>query len=193
MQVTDEYCTDNSKHRQHYYQGKRSGVRFATPQNISNAASAEGTVDTAISTTIPNSLARVQSKRWLMFGEVLHIARPALYAQLMSKQGWVPILVSLLLDLCSRACTCQAMKSQYQEAGWVPSPHEVVHHPHHIVMALPTLIDVNRWGLSFFLIFFIFHRLKSFVFGRCSGCSMCYETQFFHLRLIQLQSALWTK
>ncbi len=133
MQVTDEYCTDNPKYRRHYYQGKRSGVRFATPQNILNAAEVM-VDDTTISTTIPNSLARIQCKRWLMFGEILHIVRPALYAQLMSKRGWGPILISLIVDLWSRACTCQAMKSQYQEAGWVPSPREVtVHYSHHMV------------------------------------------------------------
>ncbi len=128
--MTDEHCTvDNSKYRYRYYKGKRSGVRFAIPQNISNGANAtEGTTEDTISTTIPNSFACLSSMWWLMFGEVLYIVRPALYAQLMSRRDQVlPIFVSVLLDLCSRVCTCQAMKkSQYQETNWVPFPNEVL-------------------------------------------------------------------
>ncbi len=85
-------------------------------------------MDGISTTSTPNnSLACLSnSKWWLMFGEVLHITRPPIYAQLMDKRGWVPIFVSLLLDICSRACTCQAMKSRYEEASWMPYPDEVV-------------------------------------------------------------------
>ncbi len=74
-----------------------------------------------------NSIACLSnSKWWLMLGEVLHATRPPIYARLMNDRGWVPIFVSLCLDICSRACTCQAMKSRDKGVIWMPKPDEVV-------------------------------------------------------------------